>query len=59
MRNPFRCFNSSPEVIRLVVMMYLRYPLDGACADANSDRPGDLERRPESPAHALRDNRET
>jgi putative transposase len=27
MRNPFRCFNSSPEVIRLVVMMYIRYPL--------------------------------
>ena len=27
MRNPFRCFNSSPEVIRLAVMMYIRYPL--------------------------------
>ena len=27
MRNPFRYFNSSPEVIRLVVMMYFRYPL--------------------------------
>ena len=27
MRNPFRCFNSSPEVIRLTVMMYVRYPL--------------------------------
>ena len=27
MRNPFRCFNSSPEVIRLAVMMYARYPL--------------------------------
>ena len=25
MRNPFRYFNSSPEVIRLVVMMYVRY----------------------------------
>ena len=24
---PFRCFNSSPEVIRLVVMMYIRFPL--------------------------------
>jgi hypothetical protein len=23
MRNPFRCFNSSPEVIRLTVMMYI------------------------------------
>ena len=27
MRNPFRYFNSSPEVIRLTVMMYIRYPL--------------------------------
>ncbi len=26
MHNPFRYFNSSPEVIRLVVMMYVRYP---------------------------------
>lgn len=25
--NPFRYFNSSPEVIRLVLMMYVRYPL--------------------------------
>ena len=27
MSNPFRYFNTSPEVIRLVVMMYVRYPL--------------------------------
>ena len=27
MHNPFRYFNSSPEVIRLAVMMYVRYPL--------------------------------
>ena len=27
MCNLFRYFNSSPEVIRLVVMMYVRYPL--------------------------------
>ncbi len=27
MRNPFRCFNGSPEVIRFAVMMYIRYPL--------------------------------
>ena len=27
MSNPFRYFNSSPEVIRLVVMIYVRYPL--------------------------------
>ena len=24
MRNPFRYFNSSPEIIRLTVMMYVR-----------------------------------
>ena len=27
MKNPIRYFNSSPEVIRLAVMMYIRYPL--------------------------------
>ncbi len=27
MRNPFHYFNSSPEVIRLAVMMCVRYPL--------------------------------
>ena len=27
MQNPFRYFNSSAEVIRLAVMMYIRYPL--------------------------------
>jgi putative transposase len=27
MHNPFRCFNSSPEVIHLTVMMYVRYLL--------------------------------
>ena len=25
--SPFRCFNSSPEVIRLVGLMYGRFPL--------------------------------
>jgi hypothetical protein len=25
MRNPFRCFNNSPEVIRLTVMLYIRF----------------------------------
>ena len=25
MKNPFRYFDSSPEVIRLVVMMYVRF----------------------------------
>jgi putative transposase len=27
MSDPFRYFNSSPEVVRLVVMMYVKYPL--------------------------------
>ena len=27
MRNPFRYFKSSPEVIRLAVMLYIGYPL--------------------------------
>ena len=27
MKNPFCYFNSSPEVIRLTVMMYVRFPL--------------------------------
>ena len=27
MQNPFRYFNSSPVVIRLAVMLYIRYPL--------------------------------
>src|SRR5450432_4912033 len=27
MKDPFRYFNSSPEIIRLTVMMYVKYPL--------------------------------
>lgn len=27
MSNPFRYFNSSPEVIHLAVMMYIRYSM--------------------------------
>jgi putative transposase len=27
MKNPFRYFNSSPEVVRLTVVMYVRFPL--------------------------------
>ena len=27
MHNPFCYFNSSPEIIRFAVMMYVRYPL--------------------------------
>lgn len=26
-KNPFRYFHSSPKVIRMVVMLYVRYPL--------------------------------
>jgi putative transposase len=26
-RSPFRCFKTSPEVIRLAMMMYIRFPL--------------------------------
>ena len=26
-RNPFRHFKTSPEIIRLAVMMYIRFPL--------------------------------
>ena len=26
-RSPFRCFKTSPEIIRLAVMMYIRFPL--------------------------------
>jgi putative transposase len=27
MRNPFRYFKTSPDIIRLAVMMYVRFPL--------------------------------
>lgn len=27
MKNPFKYFKTSPEIIRLAVMMYLRFPL--------------------------------
>ena len=27
MKNPFKCFKTSPEVIRLAVMLYVRFPL--------------------------------
>jgi putative transposase len=33
MRDPFRYFNSSPEVIRLAVMMSIRYPLSLSTAE--------------------------
>ena len=43
MQDPFRYFKSSPGVIRLAVMMYIRYPLslrqveDLLRADAQTD----------------------
>ena len=36
MRNPFRYFNSSPEVIRLTVMLYIRFC--NRAADVNPSR---------------------
>jgi putative transposase len=32
-KNPFRYFKTSPEVIRLAVMMYVRFPLSPGNAD--------------------------
>ena len=41
--SPFRCFNSSPEVIRLVVMLYVKYPLSlGNVEDLLAERGIDL-----------------
>ena len=37
--NPFRYFDSSPEVIRLVVMMYVRYPLSLRNVEDGADSP--------------------
>jgi putative transposase len=43
MKNPFRYFNSSPEVIHLTVMMYIRYPLSlRQVADLLSERDIDI-----------------
>jgi putative transposase len=43
MSNPFRYFNSSPEVIRLVVMMYVRYRLSlGHVQDLLAERGIDI-----------------
>ena len=53
MSNPFRYFNSSPEVIRLVVMMYVRYPLSlRNVEDLLAERGIDIETSPVSPALA-------
>jgi len=27
MTNPFRCFKTSPEIVRFAVMMYARFPM--------------------------------
>jgi hypothetical protein len=42
MRNPFHYFNSSPAIIRLTVMMYVRYPLslrqvEDRCCQSNAN----------------------
>jgi len=36
--SPFRYFNSSPEIIRLVVMMYVRFPLSLRNVEAGGAR---------------------
>jgi hypothetical protein len=38
MRNPFKYFKTSPEIIRLAVMMYIRFPLPGL-SDENGSIP--------------------
>ena len=45
MSNPFRYFNGSPDVIRLVVMMYVRYALKMAMCACGSCRRGGVEPR--------------
>ena len=51
MANPFRYVNSSPEVIRLTVMMYIRYPLSlRQVEDLLFERDIDIVRVTESPA---------
>ena len=42
MSNPFRYFNSSPEVIRLVVMMYVKCPLSLRNVDLLAERGIDI-----------------
>ena len=37
MKNPFRYFNSSPEIIRLTVMLYIHYPLSLRQVEDNED----------------------
>ena len=43
MTNPFRYFNSSPDVLRLVVMICVRYPLSlGNVEDLLAERGIDI-----------------
>ena len=43
MQTPFRYFNSSPEIIRLAVMMYVRFPLSlRQVEDLLSERGSDI-----------------
>jgi hypothetical protein len=53
MRNPFCCFNSSPEVIRLTEMMYVSYPLSLRQGDERED----ASRRGHAWAHAVTSRR--
>ena len=57
MSNPFRYFTSSPEVIRLVVMMQVRYPLSlRNVEDLLAERGIDMQGRPKG-RNDLRENR--
>lgn len=38
MQSPFRYFNSSPEVIRLVMMMQVKYPLSATSMPENQKK---------------------
>ena len=47
MKNLFRCFNSSPEIIRLMLMMYIRYllslrPLEDHVFERGIDHEGEV-----------------
>jgi len=49
--SPFRCFNSSPEVIRPVVLMYVRFPLSLRNEEDLLFEPGiDMREPPHRPA---------
>jgi hypothetical protein len=42
MGNPFRYFKTSPEIIRLAVMLYVRFPLSGATFESINPSDGSV-----------------